>query len=365
MKAETNRITIYIVVIAIFFLILFLSVSAPIVVNDSEYSIYNPGWDGCSDLAVKTREMGNFAPNIELVEGKRTEVVQRDLYEYEIEPQDTGLMIIGPEQEFSGESIDFVDDFLQEGGRMVLADDFGSGNTLLDGLDTDSSFHSTPLLDLSFEGKPEFGVAYNTSEHDMTDGVSQVMLNSPTAVEKDANATTLMRSSEASWLDEDGDGIKDADEEFSEYPLITVEEYGEGELILVSDPGIFINSMQERKDNRILSENILEYLSEERSDIIFDESHRDMSFLYRIIYTGDVPNNFIGAILLAIGAGFGIHSTLSNDTGSSLKKISESISRLIDRDKREKDPVGKVLNNHPDWDKDKLEMIHERLPEEN
>lgn len=363
MNSTANRVTIYIITIAIFFLILFLSISAPIVVNESEYSIYNTGWNGCSDLAVKTREMGSFTPNIELVEGKKTEVTQKELSEYEVKPENTGLMILGPRQEFSEESIAYVDSFLKDGGLVVLSDDFGSGNDLLNGLDTNSSFYSSPLLDLAFEKKPELGVSYNITEHNMTENVSHVMLNSPTAVSKDPNATTIMSSSEASWLDGNENRIKDEDESFERYPLITTENYGEGELVLVSDPDIFINSMQKKKDNSVLSENMLEYLSEGRSNIIFDESHREMSFLYGVIYTGNISNRIIGTLVLLVGLGIGIHSTISKGDEDLFEKIRKMISYFIGGEEREKGKVGKVLNNHPDWDKDKLKMINERFIE--
>ncbi|MBS3781785.1 MAG: DUF4350 domain-containing protein [Candidatus Thermoplasmatota archaeon] len=360
-----NRITIYIIVIAIVFLIIFLSVSAPLVVNESDFSIYNPGWDGCSNLAVRARDMGAFTPNIELAEGKRTEVTQRELNEYDVEPNKTSIMIIGPREDFSGESVDFIHEFLDNGGRLVLADDFGSGNSLLSGLDTDSSFHSSPLLDLSFEKKPEFGVAYNISEHQLTQdesnqNVDQIMLNSPTAIDKKENATTIVASSKASWLDENENRMKDKDEPFKEYPLITIEDYGEGELILVSDPSIFINSMQNRKDNKVLSENLLDYLSQGRSDIIFDESHREMSFVFRMMYTGDFPTLVIATVFLLIGLGTGIFFMFSDFKAVIFEKINVVLSVLMSEEKKE-EPVGKVLNNHPDWDKDKLKMINERF----
>jgi len=362
MREGMNRITVYIIVTAIFFLLLFLSVSAPMVVNDSDFSIYNTGWNGCSDLAVKTREMGSFTPNIELAEGKRTEVTQRDLTEYEVEAEKTSMIIMGPSQEFSEESIEYVDEFLRDGGKLLLADDFGSGNTLLDGLETDSSFHSTPLLDFAYEKKPELGVVYNFEDHVLTENVSQVMLNSPTAIDKSEGASTLMRSSEASWLDRNENRMKDEDETFDEYPLMTVEDYGDGELILVSDPSIFINSMQERKDNSVLSENILNYLSSGRSDIIFDESHREMSFVYRMIYTGNVPGIVIGTLFIFAGFGIGIYLGLSELRDVLFQKMMKVVPFLFGEQEKE-DPVGKMLNNHPDWDKDKLEMINERLVE--
>ncbi len=360
MRDVMNKVTIYIIVVSIFFLLLFLSVSAPLIVNESDFSIYNPGWNGCSDLAVKSREMGSFTRNIELAEEKRTEVTQKELNEYDIKPNRTGMMIIGPREEFTTEDVDFIDSFLKKGGKLVLADDFGSGNDLLKDLDTNSSFYSHPLLDFSFKESPELGVAYNTEDHDLTDNVSQVMLNKATAIDKDEEANTILNSSKAAWLDENENGVKDENEDFEERPLITAEEYGDGELILVSDPSIFINSMQDRKDNGKLTDNILEYLSRGRSAIIFDESHREMSFIYSMVYRGNVSRKVI-TYLLALSAG----GILIMSSRSEILKILTGILKkglaFLRGEEKEEDEIAKVLNNHPEWDKDKLKMINERI----
>ncbi|MFP3871840.1 MAG: DUF4350 domain-containing protein [Candidatus Natronoplasma sp.] len=355
-----KKITIYIVVMSIFALILFLSVSAPLLMNDADFSIYNPGWNGCSDMAVRTEELGKFTPNIELSEGKSTDVTQRELTEYDVEADETSMLIIGPRQEFTESEKRYIDEFLEEGGRLLLADNFGSGNSLLEGLDTNSSFHSAPLLDLAFDKDPHFGVAYDVREHEMTRNISHVMLNNPTAIDKGEEAVSLLNSSRGSWLDE-GESTSEEDRDHKQYPLITVEDYGKGELILISDPSIFINSMRDKMDNDILRRNLLNFLSEGRENIIFDESKREMDFVYRVIYRGEYPERTTSAVIVLAVTGVSLFVLFPESKSVVVDRGMKLLHPILRKEEEEKDPLTKVLNNHPDWDKNKLQMIDERF----
>ncbi len=363
MKENMKKITLYIVVFAVFALIVFLSLSAPLLVSDADFSIYNTGWNGTSELAVRTEQRGSFTPNIELAGEGSTEVTQRELTEYDVDPNQTSIMIIGPEQDFTEEEKEYVDNFLEQGGRLVLADNFGSANTLLEGLDTNSSFHSEPLLDMAFDKEPHFGIAYDVKEHDLTENVSHILLNNPTAVNKGEEAVSLLNSSRASWLDEgQTEEPEDMDrKDYDQYPLVTVEEYGEGELVLISDPSIFINHMNDRMDNDVFIENMLDYLSEDRENIIFDESKRDMDIVYSIIYTGNYPGRTTSAIIIFVLMSMSVFLIFPESKDIILRKFEELLKLFLKDEEEEKDPLTKVLNNHPEWDKKKLQMINDRF----
>ncbi len=356
MKESMKKITVYVVVISVFALIVFLSVAAPILMNSADFSIYNPGWNGCSDLAVRTSELGRIRPNIELAEGKSTEITQRELTGYDVEPYDTSILIIGPDQEFTEGEKEFLDDFLREGGRLMLADSYGTGNTLLEGLDTNSSFYSDPVLDLAFDKEPHFGIAYDVEEHELTQNVSHVMLNNPTGIDKDEEAVSLLNSSRASWMERDGEKIREGP-----FPLLTVEGYGEGELILVSDPSLFINSMRDKMDNDIFVQNMLLYLSEGRENMIFDESKREMNFVYRMVYTGSYPGRTTSALIVLAAMGVSISIIFPESKNNLLEKGGDLLLFFSKEEEDEMDPMTKVLNNHPEWDKNKLQMINDRF----
>jgi len=53
------------------------------------------------------------------------------------EPSNSTVLMLGPSKPFSSEEVEVVEGFLVAGGRVVLADEFGTGNSLLDGLELD------------------------------------------------------------------------------------------------------------------------------------------------------------------------------------------------------------------------------------
>lgn len=361
---EWNKLTTYIVLVFVFGLLLFLSVMGPVVTSNADFSIYNSGWNGCSHLVGRTREAGDFRPNIRL-EGRKSEVVTKEITDYDIKANNTSMFIIGPSDEFTAEETEFIDRFLKEGGKLLLADDFGSGNSLLSGLNTNSSFYSRPLLDLSFDKEAHFGIAYDVREHRLTEDVSQVMLNNPTGIRKDEDSVSLLNSSKTAWL---SDG---SDRNYDKYPLITIEDYGEGELILFSDPSLFTNSMKEKVDNELLIKNTIEYISEGNEQILIDESKRDVDLLFRMVYTGNYPGRNVTALilLLVIGIGIyrvGIYPKTKDKTVLDLLillflKVRSLLFSEEEEEEEEKDPLDEILEENPEWNRKKLEKIDERF----
>ncbi len=363
MNGKMKAATIYIAAGAVVLLIIFLSVSAPIVSTSAEFSVYNPGWDGCSSLARETYQRGTFTKNLELSNGKEMKVSQKELTSYDIKPITSSIVILGPGESFTSTEIQYIDDFLSSGGKVVVADDFKKGNSLLSGLNTSSRFVGEPLYDLSFSKRPEYSVAYNSREHPITENVSLIQLNRATGISPDKNATSLVNTSSVAWLDSNGNEKYDAGERRGNISLISVEEYGKGELLLVSDPSIFINSMQDELDNEKLTDNILGYISKGRSNIVFDESHREMSIIYQVVYTGRYPSEIVTSLVLLIG----MTTALFLAVPAFKERLTSEVTRLpyilkkFLSDEEKEDLVSRVLKKHPEWNEDKLEMIHDRF----
>ncbi|MFW5904567.1 MAG: DUF4350 domain-containing protein, partial [Candidatus Saliniplasma sp.] len=296
MKRKIKLAVFYMILGSIVGLLLLFSLSAPLVTNDSDFSIYNRGWNGCSELAVRSYELGTFTPNLEIAEGREMQVVQKEITEYALNPEDSSIVFIGPEETFTEDEIDYVHDFLERGGTVLLADDFGSGNTLLNGLNTSSRFGTKSVLDHSFDKRPDFPVVYEKEEHEITEGIFTLLLNNPTHLDPDDGADVFLKTSEAAWIDVNETGVYDTGEPQDEFPIMSIESYGDGELILLSDPSILINSMLDQHDNRVFSKKLMDYLAEGKTDIIFDESHRDMSLVYRIVYVGQYPSRTVSLL---------------------------------------------------------------------
>ena len=355
-----KKVTMYIVLISVSLLILLMTMAAPILTTGADFSVYNSGWNGCSDLAVRSYEAGTFTPNLRLDNGQSIAVEQKDITSYRINPERSTFIFLGPDKEFSDQDADHIHEFMSEGGTVLLADDFGKGGSLLKKLNTTSSFLGKPILDLSFEKKPHFGVAYDISDHPMTENVSFVLTNKPTGISPGRNATVLMKTSSASWLDSNENEIQDQGEVQKEFPLLTIEDYGAGQLILLSDPSIMINSMNEKLDNDILVENIMGFVSDGRADVIFDESHREVNLVFDLVYSFRYPSRELSFMMLILAIGV----TAMIFVPSLKEGLFSGVVFLLHLFRKEEDRgdiVEKVLSNHPDWDEHKLKTIYNRM----
>ncbi len=357
-----KKVTLYIIVASIVLLILFFSLSAPVLTTDADFSVYNPGWNGCSDLAVKTNEMGKFTRNLKLENGESMEVTQKELTSYSIDANSSSLVILGPKERFTESEADYIHSFISKGGIVVLSDDFGEGNSLLKKLNTSSRFIGKPVLDLSFEKKPDFGVAYNIRDSEITKNVSHVLLNKPTGIIPDKNSTSYLNTSEASWIDRNNNGMHDPGEKRRNVPLLTMEEYGQGELILVSDPSIFINSMREELDNKVLTNNILNYASSDRENVIFDESHREVNLIQGMVYRGKYPSKLITSLIVVIGLGVSLFLVVPGFKNIIIKAVMFMLSIFV-HNEEDDDIIDGLMEEHPQWDRDKLKMIYDKFKE--
>jgi hypothetical protein len=355
-------------------LLLGLSLVVPVVGTATDFSIYNTGWNGTSNIAIKTYQAGKFVPSLELRgTGAQVEPAIISLDHAGINPADSSIIIIGPSKAFTDADGDYVSDFLAKGGVVVLADDFGTGNSLLERLDTSSSFSNGLVVDLAFEKKPEFVVAYNFDpESPITENVSMALLNYPSSISPSPTASVLATTSAASWVDTEPDQFKAPGEPSGPFPIITLERVGRGLLLLVSDPSIMINSMADQLDNQVLVDNILEFASAGRSAVLIDESHRmyfdPISFSSGIVGSLSDEAKLTLIIVIIVSFFLATTDTLARITRFTVK-WSLRIWRALTRPFRKEGPeeadrfmsddelMEKVLERHPEWNKGVLRRL--------
>lgn len=228
------------------------------------FGLYNPAWDGTSDLR------GEVDDHPEIDSG-----VVTDTGRYEsVSPETTIAFITAPDETYSTEDIERVRTFVDAGGTVVILEDVGmSGNRLLRDLGADARLDGRILRDEQnyFRG-PTFPVATNVTDHTLTDGVDQLTLNYGTAVQP-GDATVLIRTSEFAYLVNDSQEQLDDDNELGSYPVATVEESGNGEIVVVGDPSIAINSMFGEPDNAAFLAEL--YTQNDTERVLFDISHNE------------------------------------------------------------------------------------------
>jgi len=341
-------------------LLFLLAVSTPVFYNNVDFSIYNPGWNGCSDIAVQTYEEGKLQPTYFVKQSELT-IGQKSFSDFDLNSEKSSILIIGPQSSFSDEEAEFIINFLNDGGILFLADDFGSGNDLLSKINSSSRFTNDLLLDLSFEKKASFVTVFDfiNHSHPLNDNVSHILLNYPSSIQLGDNSLVLAMSTDMSWLDINENGKEDSIETKGPFPILVVELYGDGQIILFSGPSVLINSMKNQLDNEQFRNNLLDYIYAGRSNVLIDESHREDSspFNMAYIFPASIGWDLKIAILALLVCLFVLGFT------SIPRYIWKKLKELVLLPKKEleegsnKHLVDEVLLKHPDWSKKKLEEI--------
>ena len=290
-----------------------LSVTGVGGVDTLPFSIYNtanPPGDGCSELADALTSDGFMVSplisSLSVVNGI---------------PENCVLVVMGPTHFFSIIDSSALVDFFDKGGSMLIADDFGSANNILDGLAqiipdypatmmgftkvSSIRFNRGLLLDASNNegGKPllpvintinDGGRIFTSSHH--------VVMNYATGLEGVLLNQSLASSSSNSWIVA-GDVyslIQQANDpnliaynatrgdRLGPFPLLAELVAGNGRIILLSDPSIFINNMIDRGTNRAFAMELFRYLAHQANaqTIIFDHNHLGWLPTSPVLYVG-------------------------------------------------------------------------------
>lgn len=224
-------------------LLLILPVAVPVIKTSAELSIFNTKWDGCSKFAKLLAERGRVVPI---------------MYPYnaaELGKLDGTLVILGPDVGFSELEAEEVRRFLERGGVVFIADDFGTANTLLRKLGIKARFSNQPIRDIFYSKRAEFPVVVRIEDPRLAAGVEKLTLNEPAAIVSAGGEVFTSR-------------VSIAGRSMRSYPVLGEVKYGEGRIFMLSDPSILINDMFEV--NRQFIENLAAYLG---STFYIDEAH--------------------------------------------------------------------------------------------
>jgi len=185
-------------------------------------------------------------------------------------PRDSVLVSI-PYLEYTPDELAAIKRFVDNGGTLLLMDDFGYGNSVLSYLGVEARFTNSLLLDPLFCYK-------NPSMPRITDfsakivGVNEVMLNHATTLTNAADADVIAWSSSSSFLDLNENSSWDEGEPKGPLPVAAKFKSGKGTVALVADPSTVINTMVSRYDNYAF----ITYLTGrggEQQEVLIDRSH--------------------------------------------------------------------------------------------
>ncbi len=218
--------------------------------TNSDFGKENPGWNGAEDFATEFEVLPlsslNSLPSA---------------------AQETTLMVI-PYLEFGDADLEKLEQYLSDGGRLLLLDDYGFGNEVLEWLGLGARFTGSQLLDPLFNYKNKnLPKIIDFTPDPATNGVESIVFNHATSLENIPSGQIIAQSSHFSFLDENQNGEWDDGEPKGSLPIIANFKIGKGELVLISDPSILINSMLGMEGNQQFLENIIQ------GQIFLDQSH--------------------------------------------------------------------------------------------
>lgn len=257
-------------------LILFLIVGR-FYLSEADFSLQNPSWNGMSDLSPDSNvhPLYNTSDLSSLGYG------------------DT-LLVISPMSNYTADESTQVLSFLHRGGKVVVMDDFGSANSLLGGIGSPITIDRALLCQYDdFYVNQSFPIISNFSMSAYTTNVSRLVLNHPASLNVTGDAHVLATSTSQAWIDRDDNGRLDTNERMGVYPVIARASYDNGELLVVSDPDIYINSMIDKGDNGVFMSNIL------KGAVWVDASHgRDITPVGALYYLA--RNDLITQLLVIL-----------------------------------------------------------------
>lgn len=313
--------------------------------SSASLGVYNGQWDGTAEIRTAADDAGAETTIIRNTSGYTNPT-----------PNETVAVVLSPTETYTNSDTEAVRSFVRSGGTLLVAEDYGEGgNELLSAVGADARVDGRPLRDERRAGpSPAFPRTVPVANHTYTAGVEELMLNHGSVVNP-ASATTLVRSSEFSYLDRNQNDALDDREELTSHPVVTVEAVGTGTVIVVSDPSIFLNSMLDRSDNAAFLKNIVGT----HQTVLLDVSHTTALpplVTLRLLFQQSGLAAFVGGCvsLLALGVvlkPLGVASRLRT------WRTNRTTSPTISGD----DISAAVRRRHPDWDEERVDRVTDRL----
>ncbi|MGH7327021.1 MAG: DUF4350 domain-containing protein, partial [Polyangiaceae bacterium] len=197
------------------------------------FDLLGTDWEGCADFLRAARE--------ELGDGR---IVATDKLDYAaLTPQDS-VILLHPQKQLDVASLT---GFMHAGGRVILLDDYGTGDALLEHFDLERvpvPEHPAQML----RHNPALAIAVPAGVHAVVADVDRVVTNHPTGL-KHPNLSPVLKIQSA-------DGTPDV--------LIAVAgQVTNGRLLVVGDPSIVINSMLRYPGNKTFAKALVRYAGDD------------------------------------------------------------------------------------------------------
>ncbi|MBC7090495.1 MAG: DUF4350 domain-containing protein [Nitrososphaeria archaeon] len=322
---ESYTKTIALAAVASIIAVLALSIIMP---SSDDYMPDNPYWNG-QNVFAKT-------VNVTFTEPKNLL----------LEPENTILFIISPEKNITEDYTLTLKNFVESGGTLVLMDETGKINPILEELDVGVKVEPYPIMDPLYYYRswnlPKVTNINPTTP--ITKNITIIATDVPAAIKIEGmqNIKILAYTSYFSYMDLDGDGQPSKDDPVGPFPVIVEKSYGDGKIIVASDSSLFINSIIVLGDNKILLKNIVG-----EKNAIVDSSLWNPSAHSRLKTFTEQAYNMISAPEIK----YTLVACVATITYITVRK------EKIEEEKA--DELQQVLEKHPEWNQQLLKTLKE------
>jgi hypothetical protein len=320
--------------------------------NKEDFSTYNTEWNGASQIK-----------NVAATEGYSTANIfsMSDLSSH----HKGTLVMLNPNASvgFTQADIRDIQSFVQNGGSLVLANDFGNANAVLSGLGLSDTahFNGALLSDNVSKGVDQaHPLITDVTSSSLTTGVKTLYFNYGTALNvSGSSVTVLARSDPTSYRrTATGDNAPIAGSTGAK-PVLASLNYGQGRIILLSDPSVFINGMVSQADNQQLFTNLITTLTggDTSATILFDQSQRAsqplLSSTYdRINADDNLKYTLIVLSIAAVVIGVNVVAYTRRQrprADASTVRVNEDVA------------IADVMERHPGWRRSRITTLLKQL----
>jgi len=332
---------------SLFIILMMVTVVYPTLItnakNPSQLSAYDDDWNDISDFAADIDEDQNGKHVMKTIVSRPAIInkiaeIEKNTTTQTINVNSTVLVIIGVERSYSEFDSNAIYNFVKSGGKVIIADDSGYGNSafygemgtleigvklrtnivqegcqptqdsglLAQGLDFagyDGSSGSSPkckpaqLYDSNHWDEPihpkNNSIAIIDADVPRMGFSGQLMMSSPGAltIQSGGAAEGLVWSSQQAFIDYNQDQMGGKgegtyrDDSTNGVEVVAEANIGDGKVIFISDTSIFTNEYYDDLDNRDFILAMVNYITEgEKHTLIFDESRHIQSDILSLVY---------------------------------------------------------------------------------
>lgn len=202
-----------------------LTLATPAHAQDADdFAPTNRSWNGLSTFTGLARGLGLEVSTVAGLDW--SDLSAEDL-----------LVLVSPDRRVDPQRLDA---FVQAGGHVVIADDFGPSDEAMARLAVLRSDAEAISATRFYKDRAYAPIATPNAAHPVVDGVTEVVTNHPAVLIRYDGATSVLG--------------------FGEQSIVVVGERGSGKFAALSDPSILINRMLEFPGNLRLATNLLRWL---------------------------------------------------------------------------------------------------------